>query len=129
MLTSDYNIRPNFEEIIEKIEEKTFHTNSNISSKDSTIMNEMNKDYSEKIAKPAASNKVYGLADLNQVKEKLNFDMKPANSLIAQPPPFLNANNFNNFDAAMGNNKYSSLPAPLFPSFSNPPPPLPIKAY
>jgi serine/threonine protein kinase len=46
MLTADYNIRPSFEEIIENIEEKTFHTNSNISSKDSTIINDANKEYS-----------------------------------------------------------------------------------
>lgn len=33
MLTSDYDTRPTFEEIIESIEEKTIYTNSNTSSK------------------------------------------------------------------------------------------------
>jgi hypothetical protein len=61
MITPDYNVRPTFEEIIENIEEKTFHTNSNISSKDSTIILEPSKPNSQ-------NGNAFVPSDLNQVR-------------------------------------------------------------
>ena len=61
MITPDYNVRPTFEEIIDNIEQKTFHTHSNISSKDSTIILDTIKPNSQNV-------KAFAPPDLNPVR-------------------------------------------------------------